>query len=156
VTYLYSFGYMLLPMLSSSSSPPPPPPSSSSSLFFFFFFFFVQDIYKYIPEKIMLLGYIALQLFCSYILWNMYCYFPCMFCIFILVLSYTCVQCPVWLFSVVLLGMLFRYFLHDSEIISVAPIITGITYFTFQICHCHRRCRCCHHHHHQCIHISTN
>jgi hypothetical protein len=62
-------------------------------------------------------------------------------------------------FILCLLGMLFRYFLHDSEMVSVAPLITGITYFTFQICHCHRCCHHRHHHHrhnHQCIHISTN
>jgi hypothetical protein len=38
----------------------------------------MQDIYNYIPETVFL-GYIVLQLFCSYNLWYMYyCY--CCFC----------------------------------------------------------------------------
>jgi hypothetical protein len=36
-------------------------------------------------------------------------------------------------FILCLPGMLFRYFLHDPEMVSFALIITGITYFTDQI-----------------------
>jgi hypothetical protein len=43
-----------------------------------------------------------LQLFCRYCLWCLYLQFlRWIYCTFTLALSELCVQCPVWLFSVV-------------------------------------------------------
>jgi len=54
-----------------------------SILLLLLLFTFMQDIYNYIPETNLLLGYIVLQLCCSYNFW-----FPCsIFCTFKLVLS---------------------------------------------------------------------
>ena len=39
-----------------------------------------------------------------------------------------CVQCPVWLFFVVVLSWYVAQVLSDFEMVPVAPIITGITY----------------------------
>jgi hypothetical protein len=48
----------------------------------------MQSIYNYITWKNMFLRHIVLQLFCSYNLWYMYCYFPWqMFSTFTLALS---------------------------------------------------------------------
>ena len=56
-----------------------------------------------------------------------------MFCTFTLVISEICVVPNIDAFcrSLILCfpGMLLRYFLNDFEIVSVAPIITGITLF---------------------------
>ena len=56
-----------------------------------------------------------------------------MLCTFTLALSAICVQCTIWLFlfcSTLIScfpGMLLRYCLSDSEMVPVAPFITGIT-----------------------------
>ena len=60
------------------------------------------------------------------------------FCTFRVALSIVCVQCPMWLFSVVPYFMLSWYvvqvFLSDFYIVPVTPIIIGITFaFTFQM-----------------------
>ena len=48
------------------------------------------------------LGNTVLQLFCCYYSWCLYRSFQCwIYCTFTLVLSEVCVQCPIWLFSVV-------------------------------------------------------
>jgi len=61
------------------------------------------DIGSYIPETI-LLGCIMLQHFCGCNIWYLHIIlFPTLNAVYItLVLSAVCVQCPTWLFSVVL------------------------------------------------------
>jgi hypothetical protein len=55
-----------------------------------------------IPRQTMSLGNTLLQLFCRYCLWCLYLQFlRWLFCTFTLALSEVCVQCPIWLFSVV-------------------------------------------------------
>ena len=50
----------------------------------------------------MSLGNTVLQLFCCYYSWCLYRQFQCwIYCTFTLALSAVCVQCPIWLFSVV-------------------------------------------------------
>jgi hypothetical protein len=50
----------------------------------------------------MSLGNTLLQLFCRYSLWCPYLQFlSWLYCTFTLALSAVCVQCPIWLFSVV-------------------------------------------------------
>ena len=62
---------------------------------------FMQGIYTYIPQT-MSLGNTVLQIFCCYYSWCLYRQFQCwIYCTFTLVLSEVCVQCPIWLFSVV-------------------------------------------------------
>ena len=63
---------------------------------------FMQGIYTYIPQTNCVPGNNVLQLFCYYYLWCLYRYFQCrIYCTFTVVLSEVCVQCPIWLFSVV-------------------------------------------------------
>ena len=84
----------LLLLLSSSSSS-----SSSSPLYRVFILIFLRQT--------MSLGNTLLQLFCCYCSWCLYRQFQCwIYCIFTLVLSEVWVQCPIWLFSVVLLLLL--------------------------------------------------
>ena len=59
-------------------------------------------VYNYIPETNHVSRVYILQLFCTYNLWYMWCYFPSwFFCTFTLLLSEVCVQCPLSLVSVV-------------------------------------------------------
>ena len=71
---------------------------------------------------------VLLQLFCSYDIWHR-----------LNVLHYyvstsrnVCVQCPIWLFcsslTSCLPGMWLRYFLNDTQIVPIAPVVTGITF----------------------------
>jgi hypothetical protein len=67
----------------------------------------------------MLLGYRVLQVFFSYNLWHISCYFRCwMFRTSSSVLSKVCVQCTTWRLSLVSVKLL-RYFLNDFEMIIV-------------------------------------
>ena len=53
-------------------------------------------------RQTMSLGNTVLQLFCCVHSWCLYRYLQCwIYCTFTLVLCYICVQCPIWLFSVV-------------------------------------------------------
>ena len=53
-------------------------------------------------RQTMSLGNTVLQLFCCFYLWCLYRYLQCwIYCTFTFVLSEVCVQCPIWLFSVV-------------------------------------------------------
>ena len=80
---------LLLLLLSSSLSS-----SSSSPLCRVFILIFLRET--------MSLGNTVLQLFCCYYSWCLHRYFQCWICCtFTLVLSEVCVQCPIWLFSVV-------------------------------------------------------
>jgi len=90
-------------------------------------------------KNTMLLGVVVLQLFCIYNLCYMQCYCRCsVFCTFTSALPEARVQCPIWLFYVLLISclpaMLLRYFLNDCEMVTVAPVVTGITFFyTFHL-----------------------
>jgi hypothetical protein len=54
------------------------------------------------PRQTMSLGNTLLQLFCRYCSWCLYLQFlHWLYCTFTLALSEVCVQCPIWLFSVV-------------------------------------------------------
>jgi hypothetical protein len=84
------------------------------------------------------IGYIMLQLFCSYNLRDMSWHFPRLtFCTVTLALSAVSVQCQIWLFLQFLNFVLSRYVaqvLRVSEMVSVAPLITGIIFaFTFHM-----------------------
>jgi len=101
----------------------------------------MHGIYNYIPETnhastvhsvtavLYLQSVLHVMLFRP---WNM-------FCAFTLALPAVCVQCTIWLFfcSTLIscfLGMLLRYSLSDSELVPVAPVITGITLLSHSTC----------------------
>jgi hypothetical protein len=91
----------------------------------------MQGIYSYI-------GYITLQLFCSYNLREMLCHFPCLaFCTVTLPHSAVSEHWQIWLFLKFLNFMLSRYVaqvLSVSEMVPVASVITGIIFaFTFHM-----------------------
>ena len=87
---LYILGLLLLLSLS----------LSSSSLFIVTLLSVFAIMYL---KRTTFLGYIVMQLFCSFRFCYMWCYFPCsMFCTLILVFSEKCLQCPMLLFSLVL------------------------------------------------------
>ena len=74
----------------------------------------------------MSLGNTVLQLFCCYYSWCLYRYFQCwVYCTFTLVLSEACVQCPIWLFSVV-------PWLHGFLVCYIIIIIIIITLWQIQ------------------------
>ena len=62
----------------------------------------MQGIYDYIPEQTVFLGYIMLQLFCSYNLWysNAISHDTTLLS-FTSAFSEVRAQCPIWLFSLV-------------------------------------------------------
>jgi hypothetical protein len=63
----------------------------------------MQGIHTHIPKQTMSLGYTLLQLFCRGCSWSLnFSFLRWLFCAFKFALSAVCVQCPVWLFFVVL------------------------------------------------------
>ena len=84
---------------------------------------FMQGIYNYIPE--------------TNHVFRVHCVAAVLY--FTSALSAVCVQCPIWLFFYSYLispfpDMLLRYCLSDSEMVPVAPIITGITLLSHSTC----------------------
>jgi len=82
---------------------------------------------------ITVLGYIMLQLYLQFILHWMFFRVLNMFCTFTSALSAVRVQCTIRLCFCSFLNscfpvMLFRYWLTDFEMVSVAPAITGINF----------------------------
>ena len=95
----------------------------------------MQGIYTYIPET----NYVPREYSVSAILLLLFMVLISLvsvliYCTFKLVLSEVCVQCPIWLFSVVprhrvfLVGCSCTYFFNNFETVPVSPIITGITF----------------------------
>jgi len=73
----------------------------------------------------MSLGNTMLQLFCCYYSWCLYRQFQCwIYCAFTLVLSEICVQCPIWLFSVVLLLLLLLLLLVVVVVLLFSSLFT--------------------------------
>ena len=101
----------------------------------------MHSIYNYIPETnpVSTIHSVAAVLYLQFVLHVMLFLSLNMFCTFTLALLAVCVQCPIWLFSVVpqfraLPATLLRCCLSDYEIVPVAPVITGITFaFTFHM-----------------------
>ena len=99
----------------------------------------MQGVYNYIPEthRVSSVYSVAAVLYLQFVLHVLLFRMLNMFCTVILALTAVCVQCPIWLFFCSSLiscfpGMLIRYCLSDSEVVPVAPVITGITFaFTF-------------------------
>ena len=93
----------------------------------------MQGIYNYIhgTNRVSRVYSVAAVLYLQFVLYVMlFCPWN-MFCAFTLTLSVVCV--PIWLFpppplSSCFCGMLLRYCLSDLEMVSVTPIITGITF----------------------------
>ena len=84
------------------------------------------------------IGYIVLQLFCSYNLLDMLYHFSWLtFCTVTLALSAVSVQCQIWLFLQFLFFELSRYVaqvLSISETVPVAPLITDFILFSHSTC----------------------
>ena len=94
----------------------------------------MHDIYNYIPDKNHdSMVYTVASGLCLQSVLQAMLFLRCnMSCTFTSALPAVCVQCPIWLFICSSLisrfpGMLLGYCVSESEMVPVAPIITGIT-----------------------------
>ena len=102
----------------------------------------MKGIYNYIPEKnhVSWAYSVAAVLYLQFVLHVMSFRMWNMFCMFVLLLSTVCVLCLIWLLFAVpwfcaVLVCWIRNGLNDSEMIPVAPVITGINFaYYFYLC----------------------